>query len=156
MVKVGDPSPSWSGVASNGARLSDATFRGRPLLLYFYPKAGTSGCTLETRQFAVHTPEFEKAGVAIVGVSVDPVEKQQRFAADCAASFPLVADTDKSIARSFGVLGLLGMARRVTFWVGPDGRVEEIFEGMMPGPHIEKALARLSRTPASSPPAKSG
>jgi len=150
MRKPGEMAPSWSATAADGTTVSDTTYRGRPLLLYFYPKAGTTGCTIETRQFVEHTPEFDRAGVAVVGVSVDTVEAQHRFADECHVAFPLVADVDKSIARAFGVLGLLGYAKRVTFWISPEGRIEDVFEGMMPGPHVQRALARLG---AGAPPA---
>ena len=152
MLKPGEMAPSWSGTAANGATVSGASFLGRPLLLYFFPKAGTTGCTIETRRFGEHAPEFAQAGVAIVGVSVDSVEAQQRFASACRVDFPLISDVDKSIARAFGVLGLLGFARRVTFWIGADGRIQEVVDGMMPGPHLERTLARLATLPRSSDP----
>lgn len=143
MLRVGDPCPPWSGTTARGEAISGAAFLGRPLVLFFYPKAGTTGCTIETRSFAEHYAEFVRAGVAVVGVSVDTVEVQRQFASDCRAEFPLVADADKSIARGFGVVGLLGLARRVTFWVGEDGRIEEVVQGMLPGPHLRRARARL-------------
>lgn len=152
MLAVGDPAPDFEGASTRGERIGSATFRGRPLVLYFYPKAGTSGCTLEANDFARHYPEFERAGVAVVGVSVDPIERQERFADDCHLPFPLISDADRSIARRFGVLGFLGIAKRVTFWIGPDGRIEEVVTGMMPGPHVRAALDRLAR-PGPSPAA---
>lgn len=116
------------------------------MILYFYPKANTSGCTLEARGFTEHYAEFQHAGVAVVGVSVDSVESQKKFAAKCSIPFPLVADHDKAIAKRYGVLGLLGIAKRVTFFVDADGKVAEVVEGMMPGPHVQRAVERLHRT----------
>ncbi|MFY9716919.1 MAG: peroxiredoxin [Thermoplasmata archaeon] len=144
MLAAGDAAPEFSGVTARGETLTLGSLRGRPAVLYFYPKAGTSGCTMEANDFARHYPEFERAGVAIVGVSVDSVEAQRRFSENCKLPFPLVADADRSIARKFGALGLLGMAKRVTFWIGPDGRIEEVVSGLTPGPHVRRALERLA------------
>jgi peroxiredoxin Q/BCP len=152
MLSVGDPAPDFAGTTSRGELLTLVSLRGRPVVLYFYPKAGTSGCTMEANDFARHYAEFERAGVALVGVSVDSVEAQRRFSENCKLPFPLLADADRSIARKFGALGLLGMAKRVTFWIGPDGRVEEVISGMLPGPHVRGALERLAHSGAASGP----
>ncbi|HTT73117.1 MAG TPA: peroxiredoxin [Thermoplasmata archaeon] len=143
MLAVGEIAPEFSGTTQDGAPLSLAALRGRRVVLYFYPKANTTGCTLETKGFATLYPDLQRAGVALVGVSVDSVESQHGFAEKCHAEFPLVADADRSIARAYGVLGLLGLAKRVTFFLGPDGRVEERVEGMLPRAHLERARARL-------------
>jgi thioredoxin-dependent peroxiredoxin len=150
VLAAGETAPDFSASTSRGETLHFASLRGRPVVLYFYPKAGTAGCTMEANEFARHYPEFERAGVAVVGVSVDSEEAQRRFSDRCSLPFPLVADADRAIARSYGVLGLLGMAKRVTFWIGPDGLVEEVLSGMMPGPHVRGALARLSRSSPAS------
>lgn len=150
MLAVGESAPEFEGRATNGETVRLGDLKGRPFVLYFYPKAGTSGCTREANEFARHYPEFERAGVAVLGVSVDRMEAQERFADDCHLPFPLIADDDRTIARRFGVLGLLGMARRVTFWIGPDGKIEDVISGMLPGPHVRGALARLAR-PGSGP-----
>lgn len=152
MIAVGDAAPEFQGTTGDGTSLSLASLKGRPLVLYFYPKAHSSGCRLETRGFAEHYPELQRAGIQVVGVSVDSVEDQKSFAAECGAAFPLVADHDRSIARAYGVLGLLGVARRVTFFVGPDGRVEDVVEGLRPGPHVARAIERAAKSPPAAPP----
>lgn len=116
------------------------------MVLFFYPKANSAGCTLEAKGFATHFPEFQSAGVSVVGISVDAEEAQQQFAADCHLPYPLIADRDKSITRKYGVLGLLGMAKRVTFFIGADGRIEEVIQGMLPNPHVRRAVERLQAT----------
>jgi thioredoxin-dependent peroxiredoxin len=151
MIAAGDMAPGFQGTTGAGETLDLATYRGRPVVLYFYPKANTAGCTLETRGFAERYPELQKAGIDVVGVSVDSVEDQKSFATKCGAPFPLVSDRDKAIARSYGVLGFLGMARRVTFFIGPDGRVQEVVEGLRPGPHLERALERAREGAAPAP-----
>jgi thioredoxin-dependent peroxiredoxin len=143
MVAVGEPAPEFEGTTHDGRSLSMASLRGKPLVLYFYPKASTTGCSIEARGFAEHYPEFQQAGIAVVGVSVDSVEAQQKFSEECHLPFPLIADRDKSIARRYDALGILGMAKRITFLIGPDGRVQDVHQGMLPAPHIDRALAHF-------------
>ena len=150
VLRVGDVAPAWAGTTAAGQALSFESFRGRPLVLYFYPKAGSTGCRVEAKEFARHYAEFENAGVPIVGVSVDSVESQKRFSDDCQLPFPLVADRDQTIARSYGVLGILGIAKRVTFWIGPGGVVEEVVAGLLPGPHVRTMVDRLGGSERSS------
>ena len=152
MIEVGAPAPEFVGTSQSGAPLDLASFRGRSIVLYFYPKANTTGCTMEARGFAEHYPDLEKAGYAVIGVSVDTVESQRSFAEKCRLPFWLVADHDKAIAKRYGVLGLFGIAKRVTFFIGPDGRVEEVVQGMLPGPHVARAVARARGRSAASPP----
>ena len=153
MLAVGDTAPSFVGTTADGGSFDLATFRGRPLVLYFYPKANTTGCSIEARGFAASYPELQRAGIAVVGVSVDSVETQRSFADRCGVPFPLVADRDRSVAKMYGVLGLLGIARRVTFFIGADGRIEEVVEGMRPGPHVQRAQERArTGSPPSTPP----
>jgi thioredoxin-dependent peroxiredoxin len=151
MLAVGERAPTFIGTTQEGTPLDLGTFRGRPFVLYFYPKANTAGCAMEARGFSENYPELQKAGISIVGVSVDSVEDQKSFAQRCGVPFPLVADRDKSIARQYGVLGLLGIAKRVTFFVAADGRIAEVVQGMMPGPHVRRALER-ARVPPAAPP----
>lgn len=146
MLGVGEIAPDFSAVTSRGDTFHLGGVRGRPVVLYFYPKAGTPGCRAEANEFARHYPEFERAGVTVVGVSVDPPDAQRRFSDECSLPFPLVADPERAIARQYGVLGFLGMAKRVTFWIGSDGRIEEVIAGMLPGPHVRGALERLTRS----------
>ena len=142
MIAAGDTAPTFVGTTADGAPLDLATYRGRPVILYFYPKANTSGCTLEARGFTEHYPELQRAGFSVVGVSVDSVADQKGFQEKCGVPFPLVADRDKAIAKQYGVLGLLGIAKRVTFFIDPNGKVVEVVQGMLPGPHVRRAVER--------------
>lgn len=147
MLRIGDPAPALEARSYDGTTVSLAALRGRSVVLYFYPRAGTPGCTQETRAFTEGFAELGQGGAAVIGVSTDAVERQRKFAEDCGAPFPLVPDTDRSIARAFGVLGFLGMARRVTYLIGPEGRILEVIEGMRPGPHVAAALRRFRAPP---------
>lgn len=143
MLSVGTEAPDFTGTTAEGSAFTLSSLKGRPVVLYFYPKANTPGCTIEARGFTEHYSEFARAGVAVVGVSVDSVEDQEKFREKCAIPYPLVADHDRSIARAYGVLGLLGVAKRVTFFLDPGGRVVDRVEGLLPGPHVRRAVERL-------------
>ena len=149
MLEPGAVAPEFQGTTQDGTPIALSAYRGRPVVLYFYPKATTTGCTLEARGFAERYPELSKAGAEVIGVSVDSVEDQKSFSEKCHLPFPLVADHDKSIARQYGVLGLLGVAKRVTFLLDAEGKVVERVDGMMPGHHVERAVERLASAPRS-------
>ncbi len=151
MLAVGQQAPDFTGTTADGSALQLSRFRGQPVVLYFYPKANTAGCTLEARGFTEHYAEFQRAGVAVIGVSVDTVESQQKFTEKCAIPFPLVADHDKAIAKQYGVIGLLGVAKRVTFLLDGTGTVTRVIEGMLPGPHVSGALDSLAGPPKTDP-----
>jgi len=152
MIAVGEVAPDFTALREDGTPLRLSSLRGAPTILFFYPRANSLGCTVETRAFADHYTEIHGAGVSVVGISVDPVSAQKTFAAKCDVAFPLVADTDKSIAKAYGVLGFLGFSRRVTFFLDPEGRVEEVVEAIAPNPHVRRALERIHLAPSAAPP----
>jgi thioredoxin-dependent peroxiredoxin len=153
MVDVGEAAPAFSGTTDRGQALALADLRGKPVILYFYPKAGSLGCTAEAKGFARYHDQLKAAGVHVVGVSVDSVEAEAKFSTSCSLPFPLVADPSGAIARTYGVLGAMGFARRVTFFVGPDGRVDEIVRGFLPGRHLRRTVGKyLAAAPAAPPP----
>lgn len=139
MLGVGDLAPDFSIPLPDGSARMLSSYRGRPVILYFFPKANTSGCTLETRGFSQRYDGLRRAGFEVIGVSVDSAETQSAFAEKCGSRFPMVGDPTKEVARKYGVLGLLGWAKRVTFLVDADGRVRDVIEGMLPGPHLAAA-----------------
>ena len=152
MLGVGDPAPEFLAPDASGQMFQLSSLRGRPVILFFFPKANSLGCTIETRAFADHFSEIHAAGVSVVGVSVDPVSAQRTFAIKCDVEFPLVSDVDKSIAKAYGVLGFLGYARRVTFFLDATGRVEEVVEAIGPNPHVKRALERIGRPSSEATP----
>src|SRR5580700_4475201 len=125
MVEVGDAAPEFEGPSSLGGRFQLSAHKGHPVVVYFYPAASTAGCRIETKAFQDLHAEFQKRNVTVVGVSVDTPEAETKFADECSTEFGLVADSKGSIATSYGVMGSGGRASRVTFLVGPDGRVVE-------------------------------
>ena len=154
MLAVGTLAPDFEAIDSRGQPFRLSSLRGQKVVLYFFPKAFTGGCTLETRQFAQLAPALSEQGVQVIGVSVDDAGTQHRFADHCGASFPIVSDSTKAIARSYGVLSFLGFSKRVTYFLDEAGTVQEAVAGMLPGPHVARTKARFlaaSRSPVSRP-----
>jgi peroxiredoxin Q/BCP len=146
MIQTGDVAPDFEGVSTLGAAFRLSSLRGRPVVLYFYPRAGSLGCTYESMGFKKAYPALQERGVAIVGVSVDSLDDQRKFLETCALPFPLVADSDQSIARRFEVLGAFGLARRVSFLLDPGGRVMQVVESIRPGVHVSAAKRAFLET----------
>jgi peroxiredoxin Q/BCP len=160
-LKEGDPAPPFSAVAQDGRRVSLADFKGRPVVLYFYPRDHTPGCTREACAFRDAFAEFQKRGAVVLGVSVDDVASHRRFAEKHALPFLLLADPDKAIVRAYGVWGtktFLGRkfqgTHRVTFLIGPDGRIRNIWRKVKPDTHAAEVLAALEAAPGGKPPAE--
>lgn len=149
MLAVGEIAPDFPIPTPENLSRTLSSLRGHPVILYFFPKANTAGCTRETRGFAVRYPKFREAGVEIIGVSVDTVDTQASFREKCGSQFPMVGDPTKEIARKYGVLGLLGVAKRVTFLVDGEGRVREVVEGLLPDPHLRAAEGWIASPPPS-------
>lgn len=123
---------------ANPVRLHD--FAGRAVVLYFYPADMTTGCTMEACAFRDEQDQFHAAGAAVLGVSTQDEASHRAFRAKHNLNFPLVADPSKEICRAYGALGLLGMAKRVTYVIGPDGTIVDAFKSVNPKPHVERAL----------------
>ncbi len=146
MIAVGEPAPDFEAPDQDGKPFRLSSLRGAPVVLYFYPKADTPGCTIESKAFQEHLAEFASRGVRVVGVSVDDCPAQKGFARKYGLNFPLVADHAKAVATRYGVLGPRGTARRVTFLIERDGRVVEVVDTSTPDRHVEQARARFLAT----------
>ena len=128
MLKVGDAAPGFSEVTADGRSVSLAALEGRPVIIFFFPKAFTSGCTIETKGFRDNYPDLKSLGFEVIGVSTDSPEEQCRFATDLGVSYPMIGDKTKKIARDYGVLWpLIPLARRVTFVIDERHRVAAVF-----------------------------
>lgn len=145
MIAAGTPAPDFEAPDSTGGTLRLSSLRGGPVVLYFFPKAFTGGCTVETRQFAELAPSLAGRGVRIVGISIDPPDVQARFSATCATGFPFVSDVSRSISRAYGVLSLLGVSKRATFFLDADGIVRDVVVSLLPGPHLARTRALYPR-----------
>ena len=139
MVGVGDLAPDFEAPTQDGSPLKLSSLRGSPVVLYFYPKADTPGCTTESKAFRDHYAELTSKKVHVVGISTDTVDAQCKFAEKYSLPFPLVADHNRAIATKFGVLRDSGTARRVTFFLDGAGKVVDLVDSGSPDPHIARA-----------------
>src|SRR5205807_3604823 len=153
-VDVGDALPDFDLETGGGGRLSAGALRGRRSVLYFYPKDDTSGCTLEAREFTALIGEFAERGVAVYGVSPDPVRSHDSFTAKCDIGFPLISDPDKALCGAMGVWvekSMYGRAymgvERSTFVIGPDGRVEKAWRKVKVPGHAAEVLGSVGGRP---------
>jgi peroxiredoxin Q/BCP len=137
--------PSFSAPSSIGTNVSLEDYRGRYLVLYFYPGSFTYGCTRETVRFRDATQELRALNAEIVGVSPDELETQCRFAEHYQAQFPILPDVDSSIAREYGVMfPILPRVKRVTFVIDPEGYIVARFHHELQFErHVDDALAYL-------------
>ncbi|HTZ62434.1 MAG TPA: peroxiredoxin [Thermoplasmata archaeon] len=140
MVAVGDKAPEFEAVDHSGSKFQLASTRGAPLILYFYPRADTPGCTIEAKGFRDVYPEYRAKHVQIVGVSTDDCPAQQAFRDKYGLPFPLLADHDQKVSKLYGVLSPKGAARRVSFYIDPAGTVTEIVDGS-PDLQLDRARA---------------
>jgi peroxiredoxin Q/BCP len=143
-LSVGDMAPDFTLEGSDGRtyRLSD--YRGtQAVVLAWFPKAYTSGCTIECKSLAENGHLIRRYQVSYFMASVDPIEKNRGFAAEQKADFPLLSDPDKDTARAYGVLNMLGVASRHTFYIGKDGRILYIDRNVRPATSAEDMAAKL-------------
>ncbi len=151
MIEPGDTAPDFELPDQDGrpVRLSD--LRGRPVVLYFYPKADTPGCTTQACGVRDHLPDYEDAGAVVLGASPDPVDAVKRFHDKQGLNFSLLADEDHAVADSYGVWVEKSMygrtfwgVQRATFIIDADGKVAHVIPKVSPKTHDEQALAALA------------
>jgi peroxiredoxin Q/BCP len=146
MINEGDKAPAITVTASDGSKVNLAS-PGEPLVLYFYPKDDTSGCTREAQDFTALAAEYRKAGVKVVGVSRDPMKSHEKFIGKYSLAVPLVSDEDGRISEAFGTWvqksmygrKYMGMERS-TFLIGADGRVLKAWRKVKVPGHAEEVL----------------
>lgn len=149
-LSAGNPAPEFSLPDDTGVMRALSDYRGRPVLLYFYPKDDTPGCTTEACNFRDDYSAYEQAGVVILGVSPDSVRSHARFKAKYQLPFPLLSDADHAVCQAYGVWGRKKyMGReydgvlRTTFLIDEGGRIRQVFENVRPAEHSREVLAAL-------------
>jgi len=155
MVSEGSPAPDFELASSTGERVKLSDFRGRPVVLYFYPKDDTPGCTTQACGIRDAYDEFERAGAVVLGISPDDERSHAKFKEKYDLPFTLLADTDHAVADEYGVWGeksymgrtYLGV-KRSTFVVDADGTVAKVMHDVKPATHADDVLATLSARPA--------
>jgi peroxiredoxin Q/BCP len=150
LPEVGKPAPGFDALDDKGEPIKLSDYRGKEVVLYFYPRADTPGCTKEACAFRDDYSAYEEAGVVILGVSPDTVKKQAKFKEKWDLPFPLIADEDHSIADAYGVWGpkkFMGREyegiHRTTFIIDKDGKVKKVFENVRPAEHSQEILAEM-------------
>jgi len=144
--QVGQAAPDFSLPSQDGTPVSLKEFRGKWVVLYFYPKDNTPGCTVEAHNFQQDLPKYEALNAVILGVSVDSSDSHKDFCAKQGLTFKLAADTDKKVVEEYGSLKeMMGMklASRNTFLVDPEGKIAKEWIGVKPAGHSAEVLAAL-------------
>jgi peroxiredoxin Q/BCP len=148
--KEGDKAPGFRVTADDGRAVSLADYGGQNVVLYFYPKADTTGCTSEAMQFRDAIEDFKAANAAVVGCSGDSVAAQAKFKAKYNLNFPLLADTEFDVIKAYNARRMksffgksfLGIVR-MTFWIGPDGKIRKIWPKVAVKGHAADVLAAI-------------
>ena len=150
--QVGDTAPAFHLQDQNGHWLQPSDFHGQWLVLYFYPKDFTPGCTTEVCTFRDDIAKLRKAGAKVVGISLDDVKSHAEFASKYHVPFPLLSDADTTVAAAYGVLASRGgshYARRTTFLIDPQGKVAKVYEDVDPEKNSAQVLADLAASKAA-------
>ena len=148
--KVGDLAPNFRLPSTRGKEVTLKEFRGKDVILYFYPKDDTPGCTAEACSFRDHESDLTKHGAVVLGVSTDSLESHEKFRDKHDLNFPLLSDPTADIAKMFGVWKEKNMygrrtwgVARTTFWIGADGKVRKIYKKVDTAKHAEDILADM-------------
>jgi peroxiredoxin Q/BCP len=146
---LNEPAPEFTLPTNTGdGEVSLADYRGKWVVLYFYPKDFTSGCTLEARRFQQDLPKYNDKNVQILGVSVDDVDSHAEFCESEGLKFPLLADTDGKVSKAYG--SWMGVSLRHTYIIDPKGILREQYLGVQPAIHSTEVLARLNELQSAS------
>jgi thioredoxin-dependent peroxiredoxin len=143
LLVAGDKAPDVTFALSNGEQLALSSLRGKPVVVYFYPKDDTPGCTVEAQEIRDLHEELKGSGATVIGVSTDAAESHRAFAEKHGLPFGLATDEGGALAKAFGVPMKNGRASRVSFVVGADGRIKRAFPQVTPKGHAAELLAAL-------------
>lgn len=156
VLKPGDPAPNFTLPSTEGSDIDLRAFQGKSrVVLYFYPKDDTPGCTKEACFFRDAFPQFKKENAVILGVSLDPLEAHHKFMKKYALPFPLMSDAEGAVSKAYGVYKLKKMygreffgIERSTFVIDERGLIVQLFRGVKVDPHIEEVLSVLKTSTA--------
>jgi len=143
MPQAGQPAPQFSLPSQESPSVSLKDFKGKWVVLYFYPKDMTTGCTIEAHNFQQDIAKYDADNAAIVGVSVDSVDSHKQFCTKESLTFKLLADTDKKVVDSYGSLSPSGIAARNTFLIDPSGKIVKVWTRVNPNVHSKEVLETI-------------
>lgn len=150
MLREGDVAPDFTVPDQDGNQVTLSALRGQPVVLYFYPKDDTPGCTIQACSLRDHIGELRQRGAVVLGVSADSVKSHRKFADKYGLPFTLLADTERSIAKDYGVFKYrkmfgkeVGYYERTTFVIDPEGKVRKVLPKVRPDEHVDLLLAQL-------------
>jgi peroxiredoxin Q/BCP len=156
MIETGATAPQFTLPDQDGTPVSLADYAGKTVVLFFYPKASTPGCTVQACGVRDHLPNYAEAGAVVIGVSPDPVRAVKKFADEQALDFTLLADEDHAVCERYGVWAEKSMygrrywgALRATFVIDPDGTVRHVIPRVTPRTHDDEVLAALEQLAAA-------
>jgi peroxiredoxin Q/BCP len=144
---VGSMAPEFSLTSQEGKPVSLNDYRGKWVVLYFYPKDFTSGCTIEAHNFQRDQAQYQQKNVVVLGVSVDSADSHKQFCTKEGLNFKLLADTDHKVSSAYGSLTNLGVvkfAARHTFIIDPEGKIVKVFTEVNPNKHSDEVLTALA------------
>ena len=147
LPQAGQVAPDFTLPSQDGSNIALDSFRGKWVVLYFYPKDGTSGCTIEAHNFQQDLEKYQKLDAVVVGVSVDSTGSHKEFCAKEGLSFKLLSDQDKKVVVQYGSMAdYMGVkiAKRNTFLIDPKGKIAQVWTGVKPSEHSREVLAALS------------
>src|SRR5580693_5352207 len=144
----GSDAPAFTLPSQEGSSVSLNDYRGKWVVLYFYPKDQTPGCSREAHNFQVDQPKYGERNAVVLGVSLDSVDSHKKFCAKEGLNFKLLSDTGHSVTKAYGSLtnlGVVQIAARNTFLINPEGKVAKVYGGVNPAHHSDEVLADLDR-----------
>ena len=150
LLQPGTLAPDFEGTNQDGVPIRLRDFRGKPVVLFFYPEDDTAGCTREACAFRDDMAAFRAIGAVVLGVSVQGEASHRAFREKYHLTFDLVADPDKRITQAYNALGFLGVAKRVTYVIGPDGTIVAPYRTVDPKSHSQEALAIIAKAGAKT------
>ena len=158
MLSPGDTAPEFTIPDQHGEPVTLSALSGETVVLYFYPKADTPGCTTQACGVRDHQADYSEAGAVVLGVSPDPVKRVAKFDDKYGLGFPLLADEDHAVAEAYGVWVEKSMYgrkymgnERTTFVIGPDGVIKDVFRSVKPAEHDQLVLGALGYEPRTRP-----
>ncbi|MCA9645660.1 MAG: peroxiredoxin [Polyangiaceae bacterium] len=150
LLEVGAAAPAIDATAHDGEKVSLEKLKGKPVIVYFYPKDDTPGCTIEAQQIRDSYEDLSKTGAVVLGVSSDSNTSHSEFAKKYSLPFKLLPDSDHAIAKAFGVSLRGGKAARVTFLIDKQGKIAKVFPKVNPDGHAKELLEALKALPEAA------